>query len=174
MLEFLFWAGLFLISTFKRIMFSYLAVCILWSLLQVKWPSENVIINTHTLPWWGCSSLFPYAAITEIRDASTVALSWCTRSPMTLSQSHPPMISHQTSSTWPRCWLGHKTPTQTNKHQTAGSPETSTLWHTYRYPHSRTRINTPSFPEQSYIGMPSQPSYYCFLPWHSLVMLCAR
>ena len=34
--------------------------------------------------------------------------------------------------------------------------------------------NTPSFPEQSYIGMPSQPSYHCFLPWHSLVMLCAR
>ena len=38
-----------------------------------------------------------------------------------------------------------------------GSPDTSTLWHTDRYPHSRTTINTPSFPEQSYIGMPSQP-----------------
>ena len=46
--------------------------------------------------------------------------------------------------------------------------------HTDRYPHSRTTISTPSFPEQSYIGMPSQPSYHCFLPWHSLVMLCAR
>ena len=51
--------------------------------------------------------------------------------------------------------------------------------HTQAYrqnPHSRTTINTPSFPEQSYIGMPPppQPSYHCFLPWLSLVMLCAR
>ena len=50
------------------------------------------------------SSLFPYTAITEIRDASTVALCY-TRSPMTLSQSQPPIVSHQT----------------------VGSPDTSTL-----------------------------------------------
>ena len=80
------------------------------------------------------SSLFPYTAITEIRDASTVALCY-TRSPMNLSQSQPPIVSHQT----------------------VGSPDTSTLWHTDRYPHSRTTINTPSFPEQSYIGMPPPP-----------------
>ena len=43
-----------------------------------------------------------------------------------------------------------------------------------RYPHSRITLSTPSFLEQSYIGMPSQPSYLCFLPWHSLVKLCAR
>ena len=35
-------------------------------------------------------------------------------------------------------------------------------------------INTPSFLERSYIGMPSQLSYLYFLPWHSWVMLCAR
>ena len=40
------------------------------------------------------SSLFPYTAITEIRDASTVALCY-TRSPMTLSQSQPPIVSYQ-------------------------------------------------------------------------------
>ena len=114
--------------------------------------SEYVIIDTHTLLRWGCSSLFPYTAITEIRNASTAALSCCTRSPMTLSQSQPPIISHQT----------------------VGSPDTSPLWYTDRYPHSRTTINTLSFPEQSYIRLPSQPSYHCFLPWHSLVMLCAR
>ena len=124
---FLFEAGLFLISTFKRFMFSYLVVCILLSLLHVKWPSEYVIIDTHTLPQWGCSSLFPDTAIAEIRDTSTVALSCCSRSPMTLSQSQPPIISHQN----------------------VGSPDTSALWHTYRYPHSRNTINTPSFPEQS-------------------------
>ena len=45
------------------------------------------------------------SSITEIRDAVTVALSCCTRSPMTLSQSQPPIISHQT----------------------VGSPDTSTL-----------------------------------------------
>ena len=46
-----------------------------------------------------------HSSITEIRDAATVALSCCTRSPMTLSQSKPPIISHQT----------------------VGSPDTSTL-----------------------------------------------
>ena len=89
---------------------------------------------------------------TQLLQRSAVALSCCTRSPKTLSQSQPPIISHKT----------------------VESPDISTFWHTDRYPHSRTTINTPSFPEQSYIGMPSQPSYHCFLPWHSLVMLCAR
>ena len=96
--------------------------------------------------------LYLYTAITEIRDASTAALSCCTRSPMTLSQSQPPIISQQA----------------------VGSPDTSTLWHTDRYPYSRITINTLSFPEQAYIGVPSQPSYHCFLLWHSLLMLCAR
>ena len=146
-------AGLFFISTFKRIIFSYLVGC----LHSLKSASSLVtrrvwIIDTHTLPRWGCSSLFPYTAITEIRDASTVTLSCCTGSPMTLSQSQPPIIQHQT----------------------VGSPETSTIWHTDRNPHLRTTINTPSFPEQSYIGITSQPSYNCFLPWHNLVMLCVR
>ena len=80
------------------------------------------------------SSLFPSTAITEIRVASTVALCY-TRSPMTLSQSQPPIVLHQT----------------------VGSPETATLWHTDRYPHSRTTINTPPFPEQSYTGSPPPP-----------------
>ena len=53
-----------------------------------------------------------------------------------LSQSQPPIISLQT----------------------VGSPDTSTLWYTDRHPHSRTTINTPSFPEQSYIGISSQPA----------------
>ena len=148
----LFGAWLFSISTLKRIIFSYLVVCIFSSLLQVKWSSEYVIIDTHTLPRCGCSSLFPYTATTEIRDESTVALSCCTRSLMTLSQSQPPIISHQT----------------------VDSPATFTLCHTDRFPHSRTTINAPSFPEPSYTGMPSQPSYHCFLTWHNLVMLCTR
>ena len=80
------------------------------------------------------SSLFQYTAITEIRDASTVALCY-TRSLMTLSQSQPAIVSHQT----------------------VGSPDTSTFWHTDRDPHSRTTINTSSFPEQLYIGMPPSP-----------------
>ena len=37
-----------------------------------------------------------HSSITEIRDAATVALSCCTRSPVTLSLSQPPIISHQT------------------------------------------------------------------------------
>ena len=64
-----------------------------WSHLKWKYP----VINEPK-----CFFVFFF------RDASTVALSCCTKSPMTLSQSQPPIISHQT----------------------VGSPDKSTLWHT--------------------------------------------
>ena len=98
------------------------------------------IIDTHTLPRWGCSSLFPYTAITEIRDAATVALSCCTRSPMTLSQSQPPIISHQT----------------------VGSPDTSTL--AYRQIPTLKNYDKYTFFPRTIIHWNALPAFIPLLP----------
>ena len=81
-----------------------------------------------------------HSSITEIRDAATVALSCCTRSPMTLSQSQPPIISHQT----------------------VGSPDTSTL--AYRQIPTLKNYDKYTFFPRTIIHWNALPAFIPLLP----------
>ena len=70
-----------------------------------------------------------HSSITEIRDAATVALSCCTRSPMTLSQSQPPIISHQTVGSPDKSTLAYRQiPTLKNYDKYTFFPRTILHW----------------------------------------------
>ena len=70
-----------------------------------------------------------HSSITEIRDAATVALSCCTRSPMTLSQSQPPIISHQTVGSLDTSTLAYRQiPTLKNYDKYTFFPRTIIHW----------------------------------------------
>ena len=100
------------------------------------------------------SSLFPYTAITEIRDASTVAL--C------LYKITYDLVAIPASD----CLTPNRR--QSRNSHTLAYRQIPTLKNYYKYtffPRTIIHWNAPP---------PPQPSYHCFLPWLSLVMLCAR
>ena len=120
------WNGNIRLLMSQNNFFFFFVFCFLFFFLGLDYFSFQ-LLSELCFPTW----LFAFAKVCfKLSDQAS----------MTLSQTQPTIISHQT----------------------VGSLDTSTLWHTGRYTHSRTTINTLSFPEQSYIGIPLLPTLVQF------------